>query len=242
MTIWERGCRRKRKAVYLSTFSCIFFPTIWTDILMFSFWTRPCKWCSHLWWIIKRKWLGQKLGCKRSELGHSPAGCRHVSKCPFWHQNSILKHLQWCPISFRVKAKILTMALSQWLLPLPISLASFPTTHLPSQLPSAILFAFSHPRAFAHAITLPRMLPPHPDIWSSHFLKSSCISSNVTVPEKPCLTISYKCTILHWHFLPPGLSYMYLFLYLNAWSPPLKCKHHEGREFVWLFFTAMYSN
>lgn len=40
-------------------------------------------------------------------------------------------------------------------------------------------------------------LPPHPNIWSSHFLRSSGISSNISVTKKPSLTISYKCTILH---------------------------------------------
>lgn len=180
MTIWERGCRRKRKAVYLSTFNCIFFPTIWTDILMFSFWTRSCKLCSHLWWITKRKWVEQKLGCKRSELGHSPAGCRHLSKCPFWHQNSILKHLQWCPISFRVKANILTMALSQLLLPCPSPWPHF----LPLTSPLS-----SHQLSYLHSPTPGPLHMPSPSLecFLPTQISGAPSSSNLHVPHQMSL-------------------------------------------------------
>ena len=105
-------------AVYFSTFNYTFFPLLFehTSPHFFFFLMRPCKLCSHLRWITKRDWVGQRLGCERSELGHCPAGCRHL-----W--NSLLdtripsstpphRMAQWWPISFRVKAKILALALS----------------------------------------------------------------------------------------------------------------------------------
>ena len=115
--LWQvqRGAAEGRKRLYiLAPLTIPFLLTLWTQVPTFFFLMRPCKLCSHLWWITKRDWVGQRLGWERSELGHRPAGCRHLSKCPLWYQNSILKPLQWWPISFRVKAKILTRAPSHW--------------------------------------------------------------------------------------------------------------------------------
>ena len=151
MTSWKRGCRRKEKAVYFSTFNYTFFSLLFEHMsphFFFFFLMRPCKFCSHLWWITKRDWVGQRLGWERSELGHRPAGCRHLSKCPLWHQNSILKPLQWWPISFRVKAKILTMTLSHCHFPCPPPWPHFPPLTSPlscCQLPHCILPHQWHP-------------------------------------------------------------------------------------------------
>ena len=49
---------------------------------------------------------------------------------------------------------------------------------------------------------------------------------------------SFDLAFLAFHFLPPGLSYIYILLYLNSWSLPLKRKHLEGKEFV---FSLLYA-
>lgn len=45
-------------------------------------------------WTMKRDRVGQRLGWKQSGLGHSPGGCKHVSKWSFWYQNPTLKHIR----------------------------------------------------------------------------------------------------------------------------------------------------
>lgn len=192
-----------------------------------------CELCSHPWWTMKRDWVGPRLGWKRSGLGHSPAGRKHLSRS-LWHQNPILKHVQYVLPHSELKPKC-----SLWLYPtntsLPTSLNSSPTTHQPSQLQQGYptyIFPPNRHSSTPGPFHIPSLFLEHvaPRISGAPIsLTFTGISSNVTVPEKPSLATSYKQAILYSpcfvFFLStsttrPLILCMYVCMYLKSWYLP----------------------
>lgn len=136
-----------------------------------------------------------------------------------------------CPISFRVKASILTMALYLQCLPCPPLWLHLPPPHQFSQLqpgyPTCIFPPARHsPTPGPLHIPSPPLECFAPQISGTATSSYSGNLLNVTVPKKPSLTTSSREVILHlpcFIFLLSTQHHwashlMYLCLYLNSWS------------------------
>lgn len=177
MINWKRSCRRKGKNYILVFLAVYFFLAIWTKDPIFLFGLDHASYIAipgEQW----KHWMGQSLGLRVSEPGHSPAVCRHLSKCALSHQtpysnssSRVSSHSEWKP------------KFSLWL----YTSDTFPA-HLSDCIPhlspaltaparmaylhSPTCQAFSCPRAFAHIITSPRMFFPSA-IWSIPHIQTS---------------------------------------------------------------------